>query len=95
MNVQRILVYAITCEATTLGLVQVNETNPNSNSFLQGECVANSLPVNESGPLMECTDSGEWSVIIGCECSPHYFVDNSAQLCLRKFYLHAFLCVIP
>ena len=84
MILNHVLVY-VGCRATTFGLVKVSEREINSNMFMvRGECVANSEPINETGPLLECSERGEWSVVSGCQCTTHYYMDSSGQECLSS-----------
>ena len=78
-TVNRVLVY-ITCVTATVGLVHV--TMSNSSSVVQGECVADSVAIHEEGPLVVCSEKGEWSVVSGCECSTQHYMDSSGQQCL-------------
>ena len=84
MVVNHVLVY-IGCKETNFGLVRLSEREMNSNSStVQGECVANSESINETGPLLECSESGEWSVVSSCECTTHHYMDRSGQHCLSS-----------
>ena len=83
-TVNHVLVYYTTCGAATIGLVGVNETVSNSSSVVQGECVADSVAIHEEGPLVVCSEKGEWSVFSGCECITQHYMDSSGQQCIGK-----------
>ena len=100
--VNRVLVYYTTCGAATIGLVGVNETVFNSSSVVQGECVADSVAIHEEGPLVVCSEKGEWSVVSGCECSTQHYMDSSGQQCLGEvccqipevlYFLHIYMLI--
>jgi hypothetical protein len=83
-SVSRVLVYyEPVCEAGSEGLVRVDQ-NTSAGNTLQGHCVENSVSTSDSGPpLLECQESGRWRVVSGCQCSAHYFLDHSRDLCLK------------
>ena len=78
-SLDRVLVYYITCEAATMGLARVGEAVFSSGSAVRGECVANSVAVQETEPLLVCSERGEWS-INGCLCNN----DNNTQQCIGE-----------
>ena len=86
MIVNRVLVYVnVGCRATTVGLVRVSESVFGSSSAsVLGECVADSEPISETGPLLECSERGEWIVVSGCQCTAHHYLDSSGLLCLSS-----------
>ena len=83
--VSRVLVYyEPVCEAGSEGLVRVDQ-NTSAGNTLQGHCVENSVSTSDPGPpLLECRESGRWRVVSGCQCSAHYFLDHSRDLCLGE-----------
>ena len=82
--VSRVLVYYSVCEAGSEGLVRVDQ-NTSAGNTLQGHCVENSESTSDSvPPLLECQESGQWRVVSGCQCSAHYFLDHSKDLCLSE-----------
>ena len=83
-SLDRVLVYYVTCEAATVGLARVGEAVFSSGSAVRGECVADSVAVQETGPLLVCSERGEWSVASGCHCSTQHYMDNTAPQCLGK-----------
>ena len=93
--ISRVLVYYLAvCEAGIQGLVRV-EGNSSAGDTLPGTCVENSVSTSGSGPpLLQCLESGQWAVLSGCQCSPHFFLDNSRDLCLSESFcsrLHLWL----
>jgi hypothetical protein len=84
MIVNHVLVYVnVGCRAATVGLVRVSESVlASSSATVLGECVADSEPISETGPLLECSERGEWSVVSGCQCTAHHYLDSSGLLCL-------------
>lgn len=83
-RVHHVLVYYTTCEAATVELVSVNKTVFNSSSAVQGECVADSVAIHETGPSLVCSVRGEWSVDRGCQCTTQHYMDNTVQKCLGE-----------
>ena len=83
-SLNRVLVYYITCEAVTVGLARVGEAVFSSGSAVRGECVAGSVAVQETGPLLVCSERGEWSVASRCHCSTQHYMNNTALQCLGK-----------
>ena len=84
MIVNHVLVY-IGCRAATVGLVRVSESVfTSSSATVLGECVADSEPINETGPLLECSERGEWIVVSDCQCTAHHYLDSSGLLCLSS-----------
>lgn len=79
-TVNYILVYA-KCETAIIELV---EAVFNSSSDVRGECVADSVALHEEGPLLVCSERGEWSVVSGCECTKQHYMDSSGQQCLGQ-----------
>ena len=97
VSVSRVLVYYSVCEAGRQGLVRV-EGNSSAGDTLPGTCVENSVSTSGSGPpLLQCLESGQWAVLSGCQCSPHFFLDNSRDLCLSESFcsrLHLWLVLL-
>ena len=87
-SLDRVLVYYVTCGAATVGLARVGEAVFSSDSAVRGECVANSVAIEETGPLLVCSERGEWSVASGCHCSTQHYMDNTGQQCLGKMIIY-------
>ena len=87
VQINRLLVYAYAmCEATTVSLIQVGTAVFNGSASVEGKCVANSTPKNGDRPHMECMETEEWRVVVGCQCLTDYYMDNAGKQCIRELY---------
>ena len=81
----RVLVSYKSCPSRTLGLVRVAETVAGTES-VSGQCVANSSAVELGRALLSCSDSGNWSVVSGCECDPGYWLSEVTKKCVGEHW---------
>ena len=93
VSLSRVLVYYSVCESGREGLVRVDQ-NTSAGNTLQGHCVENSVSTSDSGPQLMCQESGQWMVVSNCQCSSHYFLDNSRQQCLSEFLQKNWLIIL-
>ena len=102
VHVNRVLIYYTACEATTVGLIRVSETVYSSSSVsVQGDCIENSVPVNNTRPLLKCTERGEWRATSRCphdisQCQGmHYNCGKMMGRASHLFfsYIHCSMCL--
>lgn len=87
----RVLVTYKSCPSDTVGLVSVAEAVAGTEG-VPGQCVGNSSAVEGGGALLSCSDSGDWSVLSGCECDRGYWLLES-QKCVGEYCVMTVVCV--
>ena len=79
----RLLVFYYVCPEETSELISRPEVL-GSQVSVTGECVENSSTMSGAAPVLSCSDTGEWQVIIPCLCNPGY--EKSQDQCTGKCY---------
>ena len=67
----RLLVFYYVCPEETSEFISRPEAL-GSQVSVTGECVENSSTMSGTAPVLSCSDTGEWQVIIPCLCNPGY-----------------------
>ena len=81
IDLARLLVFYYVCPEETSELISRPEAL-GSQVSVAGECVENSSTMSGAAPVLSCSDTGEWQVIIPCLCNPGY--EKSQDQCTGK-----------
>ena len=88
VTLSRILVLYYVCPEETSELIHrpeaIESQSLEGSPSVEGECVENSSTQSGANPLLVCTASGQWHVIIPCLCDPGYELDSSQEMCSGK-----------
>ena len=71
IELARLLVFYYVCPEETSELISRPEVL-GSQVSVTGECVENSSTMSGTAPVLSCSHTGEWQVIILCLCNPGY-----------------------
>ena len=86
--IQHVFVYydGIVCPGNKTDLIEHFEVLAPQPGVI-GTCAPNSYPLNESVPVLNCTDDGNWEVVSPCLCGPGYepqIISNS-MFCIGEY----------
>ena len=66
---------------------EIIESLEDGTTTVNGECVENSSTVSGTSPIVQCSNMGQWQVVIPCLCNPGYELNDDQCTGIYKVIL--------